>query len=204
MHKKIFFLGGIVAVILLISGCGKTSTSETVKLDVNRPKNDKQMKIDLPKGATIDLVVGKKIMAMGNSSQDGVFTASRIIIGGPQGYGMFGGPVSSTTRTDFTQYPANIQNGEKGNIQWQRKLEDQDGKNVQQRADNPNRSRTGGNNISRAIGEIVKIDQNSIILKADDGGSQIIFFSDKTEIFFTPTSTLFLGVSSTSTDNIKK
>lgn len=184
-----------MAVILFISGCGQAPDSKTAKLDAGGPRNDKQMKIDLPKGVISDLIVGKKIMATGNSSQDGALTASRIIIGGPQGFGMFGGHVSSTVATGFERQQNRKQSG---GGQWQGR------QGGQQRAGNDSRPRTVGNRMNSASGEIVKIDQNSIILKADDGGSKIVFLSSSTEIFLATTSTPPVIVPPTSADQVKQ
>lgn len=147
MRKNIFVITGMTALVLLVAGCGQVAVDQNKTADNGAPKNDKQFKIDLPKGAISDLVVGKKIMAMGSSGADGTLTANRIIIGDAQSFGMFGRNASSTTS---------------------------------KRPVGGNRPR---NRMNRASGEIVKIDQNSIILKTDNGGSAIVFFSDKTEIY---------------------
>ena len=45
--------------------------------------------------------------------------------------------------------------------------------------------------IGRVAGEILKVDNSSLIVKAQAGGSRIVFYSDKTQIliFKAPTTT---------------
>jgi hypothetical protein len=56
--------------------------------------------------------------------------------------------------------------------------------------DNQNRQRmrrqSGESSIS---GEIMEINDVNIVLTIKDNGSKIIFYSDKTQVFFMPTST---------------
>lgn len=191
MNKNIFLLGGIVGMILFVAGCGQTLANPTATQNNNgQPPKDKKIKVDLPKGAVSDLIVGKKIMAMGSSGAGGTLTASQIIIGGPQGFGMFGRPATSTTSTGFGGQQTKPQNvGQNGGAQWQGRQGGQNGQSGQPRTGSDSKSRTGVNRMNRASGEIIKIDQNSMVLETDAGGSAIVYFTDKTEIFFAPTST---------------
>lgn len=168
--KKLFLPIILLGVVALLGGCaaGKQANKQTAGNNSRGENAPAAFKLDFPKGAVADLAVGKKISAVGMNETGGVINASQIIVGVPAegAGGMFGGSrgMASGTMATGTRFGGG-------------------------KTPNPQMRRSGGQrparvrSQARANGEIIKMDSNSLVLKTDDGGSKVVYFTDKTEIF---------------------
>ncbi len=144
-----------------------------------------------------DLYVGLNIMAEGEQNQDGSIDARRIIIGNNEFDFQSFGFSSRVAENNVGRAPgAEVQNQEAP----RRAFNAPEGYNPEQlmnmtdeerfafregfrgqRAESGARADLGGNSsilFARFIGEIIKMDENSLVLKMDEGGSKIIYFSE--------------------------
>lgn len=197
MSKKYFLpLSLLIVVVLAGAGCAakqglKNKDNNLAKVNQNRSGGDfassTQFMADRVKGTLDDLKEGVKIMAMGTANQDGTISASQIIIGDFNNF-------ASSTRPNFASSTMPRQNG-----QIQRRQDDGSagagrqwhgggqGSAGQSGAGGQVRARMTGQ--ARVIGEIIKKDTIGLVVKINDGGSKIILYSDKTEIFSLASST---------------
>lgn len=143
-------------------------------------------------GDNEDLTVGKKVVIMGSTNSDGTITAQQIMIGEmPSFTGMF----ATGTRERVSSVPngdnhPQFQPPAEGilppeGVQFQRRAEENNGNWGS--GDRSSEKRTHPTRMSgqaMIVGEILKKDKVSLIIKVTDGGSKIVFYSDKTEIFF--------------------
>lgn len=164
-------------VVLLGAGCAKQSSGDKNQLGKrgdNATSTERGFKIDGTKTTAADLVIGKKVMVMGTANADGTITATQILLGDfASRPGFSSGTFSSSTaRRVFNQ----DQPRAAGNSSRQGRDNNESGA----RSDRPQMQ--GNRGMGRVIGEILKKDDASVVLKAQDGGSKIIFYSDKTEI----------------------
>jgi len=122
------------------------------------------------KGSLTDLLVGKQVMVVGTSNTDGSVNAKQIMLGEMPNFG--------TARFSSSTHPRDTQgNGSQADKQanWQK------GQGTS-RARIPTKS---GSEAGRqgVNGEILSKDDSIITIKLLDGGSKMVFFSDKTEVF---------------------
>ncbi len=198
--KKFGIASLLVGGVIFISGCGQANTI---------PQNGGANKNNFPrsnsasstekffnmgtKATLADLVVGKKITVMGTTNSDGTVSAKRIMIGEPGGFMMRG--ATSTTSTGENFRPGNLPNDAVNNP-GQQPVSNGGQFNGQNRGQmgaggqRPNGGRMMGGN-GMVSGEIISKDDTSLVIKNQAGGSKIVFYSDKTEIFLfqPPTST---------------
>lgn len=181
MKKQIFFGSLILGLILLTTGCGQTNATNSTDNNLIGAKsqdtnNGLYRKENQILGSVADLNIGTKIMAMGSTNTDGSMMAKSIIFGSFDG---FGPGMSSSTNPNRPRM--NGRNGPGGNGGGQRQ---------------GGQGRNGGNSMSgstRINGEIIKKDENSLVVKILDGGSKIVYFSSATEIFSMKPSTNTYG-----------
>ncbi|MCX6782011.1 MAG: hypothetical protein NTW66_02765 [Candidatus Magasanikbacteria bacterium] len=149
-----------------------------------------------------DLAIGKKITVMGTTNSDGTISATRIMIGEMPGFGQ--GMRSSTDHFATGTMPGQNNDGQQdlqppqGEGQMPSGGDAPQGEQFQRRSAGGQwggQNGTGGQRMgrtpgqSRLSGEIMKLDETSIVLQITDNGSKIVFYSQKTEIFNVPTST---------------
>lgn len=167
----------IGAVVLLGAGCAKQSTTNKKQLG-NRGNNttstERGFKIEGTKTTSADLVIGKKIMVLGTANTDGTISATQILLGDFMSRPGFSTSTfsSSTARRTFSQ--GQPRTG--GNANWQ----GQRGESGTRTANRPQMQ--GARGAGRVVGDIIKKDDTSLVLKDQSGGSKIIFYSVKTEI----------------------
>lgn len=194
--KPIFFI--LASLVLLYSGCSSTtpqttSTSGDKQQAQSGDYNNKDNRWNNmgTKASLDELQIGKKIMAMGTNNQDGSISAARIMLGEFQNFGNRSGFTSGTQQMG----DSNRDQNPRGQFQ---------GRGGQGNSGAHRQMRPGGNRgNARVLGEIIKKDSNSLVVKSQDGGSKIIFYSDKTEVFVVqpPTSTPAIA---TSTNEVTK
>lgn len=192
-EKKYIFLI-LAGLAFVFSGCTSADTQSGTNMnklgqtEKNSQKEDKTPNKGV-KASTSDMDVGKKIMASGASNSDGSLSATRIMIGEFSEFGSRTDFASGTTKFNESQNQQiqnqNRQNRHEG--QYQQRLTDGD---AGQRPPVQIKKQVNSGGV-RIYGEILKKDDTSLVVKVRDGGSKIIFYSDKTELFIfqSPTST---------------
>lgn len=174
--KNVFLTCVVGAVLLIVSGCA-TSQNSAPQTDKTTPAGNMASSTDkgpqMPKGTKDDLKVGKKVTVMGTAGADGIVSATRITIGemGPGNFqpGKFStSTMASSTKFNKGQYPQGQhpqrKDGQAGG-QW------------------TGRGPGGDQSMARVSGEILKKDDTSLTIKNSDGGSKLVYYSEKTEIF---------------------
>lgn len=198
MKKYFLAFALLTALTLVVSGCAVKDAQDASAVN-STDKNNRRgdfasgtMKMNFGEPATkADLAAGKKVSVFGKTNTDGTVIATRIVIGDMPMFGRgfaTGTPFSATgtrpiSRDGEELYPTTSGGKPIGDM-----TSDQTGgrENFQGRT---GRMIRGGGGQSRISGEIMKIDESSIVIKVIDNGSKIIFYTDSTEIFLAPTST---------------
>jgi hypothetical protein len=205
MKKYSLVFALLTAFILVVSGCAVKNANDTKA--VNSADNNNRwgdtasgtMRMNFGTPATkADLAIGKKVSVFGTSNADGTVNATQIVIGEMPmfGRGFASGTPFNASGTppmprDASQAPEgdNFQPPPSGDMP-QGQTGGQAGfqRPAQMDGSGQRRMRAAGGQ-SRISGEIMKLDDVSIVLKIVDNGSKIVFYSDATEIFLAPTST---------------
>ena len=174
--KKYLLLSTLAVFMFVFGGCA-TPQNSAPQTNKTTPAGDMTSSTEkgpqMPKGTVNDLKVGVKVTVMGTAGTDGIVSATRITIGdtGPGNFQPGKFPTStmaSSTKFNKGQYP-----------QGQRPQR-KDGQSNGQWA---GRGPGGGQSMARVSGEILKKDDASLTIKNDDGGSKLVYYSEKTEIF---------------------
>ena len=202
MKKNLVIIFPLVA-SLIIAGCA-ADTSQTNQ-NINSAENTKaaettdqangnRMDDKFEAATAADLIIGQKVMVMGTSNSDGTITAERITIGN-----------SDTNFEDLMPTPqtrpegseAGANNGEEAvnsntmpepptgeRPDFANMTEEERAKFLEQAPNGGTRGQrpTGSSATTRVIGEIVKIEDDILTIKPEDGGSKLIFISEKTSI----------------------
>lgn len=220
MSKNFIFIVTIIgAVVLLGAGCAKQSSTDKKQLG-NRGNNatstERGFKIEGTKITPADLVIGKKVMVMGTTNADGTISATQILLGDFMSRAGFSSSTFSTSTARRNLNQGQPRTG--GNANWQgQRGEGQgqgEGAGGTRAANRPQMQ--GARGAGRVVGDIIKKDSTSLVLKDQSGGSKIIFYSEKTEILIVappatagaPTSPVPTeasgGVGATSTSTLEK
>lgn len=194
--KKIGAISLLVGGLIFVAGCGSANSNneqtetQTKQRGVQQGENASSTAGFLSMGtkaSVADLVVGKKIVAMGSSNSDGSLNASSILIGEPENMMMGGGPVGATSTNGNISAPPQQPNQVSGESGGQPPSNIPSGERPTNVGDSQQGKMSGGGmrnkSISRVSGEIISKDEKSMVIKIKDGGSKIVFFSDKTEVF---------------------
>ena len=181
--KKAFFLS-LILLAVIATGCiqKQTAHEETVQPQrnnlnqefPNRQAFDGERFDEASKG---DLTVGTKISAMGEEGSDGALIADRIIIGAFN-VEFFGPPAGQIGDGEAAKPPGDqpqFGNGDFNPEQFQNMTEEERQQFFAERQ-RPGGFGAGGGGFTtragaRATGEILSIDDLSITIKLDEGGS---------------------------------
>lgn len=162
---------------MICVGCGtkiieETKSSPTPELKASETTTTSTLPQDnRVKGSLTDLAVGKMVMVVGTTNTDGSVNAKQIMLGEMPNFGT--AHFASSTRPRDTS--GNNPSGEPP-ADWQKRQGMTGETNGRQRP-------TGMRNQSGVSGEILSKDDSTIVIKLRDGGSKIVFYSDKTEVF---------------------
>lgn len=176
MYKRFTLLAMSCTFLILCVGCGTKIVDETKSSSEPEMKAINTATSTMPqdnriKGSLADLVVGKQVMVIGTSNSDGSVNAKQIMLGEMSNFGTARFTSSTRPRAPQGEIPSDGQKAD-----WQKK-QGTEGVFGRQRP-------TGGmRNQSGVSGEILSKDDSTIVVKLRDGGSKIVFFSNKTEVF---------------------
>jgi len=191
LRRKFFILSALVIILIITAGCSlnnkQANPATTRGNNLNGQASTTADRFaDLPKASSSDLIIGEKVMVMGTKNTDGTISASSIIIGEMNFLG--NGTSSRNTFASGTNPGFNGDNqgnGFTGQRNGSGRTGSFNGQNSSgQRPVAVNQARVA--NQANVNGEILKKDESSLVIKSADGGSQIVFYSDKTMIYFTP------------------
>lgn len=191
---RIYFSFLVIAGALIMAGCGSNGVSEQNKNESRQngwggrnASSTGGMNFGIP-AAVSDLAVGKKVVITGTANADGSISASRIMIGEmPFGPGFGSSTLRFMTGTQMTR-DQNQAVAPPGDNPEFRPTESGDFHGSPPSGSGQKRiGRMSGE--ARINGEIIQLDASSIIIKAADGGSKMVFYSDRTPVFMFPTST---------------
>lgn len=200
-------------IVILLSGCSLWQSKPVNKTNLQTASSttsqrQNQMMLDYPEGSRVDILIGAKVMVLGPSNTDGSMFAERIFIGSTS-------TDFSTMQNGFEKLP-NIDNasGTPPNFNrleaGERKIQDVDtasGRQVppdftnlsdeeKQLMQERMQNRTSGQNrpgqntsagIGNVNGEVLNIDDSSLTLKLNSGGTKLVLFSEFTKIYLLPT-----------------
>ena len=191
MQNKYGFLVGLLFVGLLVVGAGCKQN----KLPIGQDNNSRGQMNGRNVSSTFDnflqntttgtlenLVLGEKILVFGITNSDGSISSNRLVLGELPNISRGLGDRQASVNGELEKSQRMIE----GRPQF-------NGRNGQ---DNNGVKRTVS---SVTTGEIIKNEDSSLILKTVDGGSKIVFYSDKTQvlIFQSPTTSPTVIVSTT-------
>ncbi|MFA5175352.1 MAG: hypothetical protein WC430_02960 [Patescibacteria group bacterium] len=202
--RKQHLLTILLVGIMVVSGCEiKNSETQKNKEQNKSGETNLENQINAPtstnkngngvSGTDNDLTLGKNVMVFGTLNQDGSVSATRIMIGkiedfnfststrrAPVGDGAQNNGSQTTTQGIENRGETRTSNRPSG--QFNRNGGGQIGQNGKTMAGG---QEVGGSfkSMTNFIGEIIKKENNSLILKLKDGGSKIVFYTEKTEIF---------------------
>lgn len=192
MFKNFLPIISLLFLTLLIAGCG-VSTKKNTPIAGNGQNNSGevrgQMADNLQPVSSSELIIGKKITVMGDTNSDGSVTAKQIILGDFMPRFASGTPPQMGTGAGDSVRPIERNNAGVGS--GANRQRNQAG-NFQAGAEMPRANRQTGGRVS---GEILKLENNNLVLKLADGGTKIVFYSVSTQIFIlkdqpaTPSST---------------
>lgn len=199
---KKYFLIIIILIILVTAGyfiiqnqSDKNQSNDISSLQANKSgiNGNDQMPIwdnDFLKASLTDLEIGQKILVMGTENSDGSVSANQIIIGNDE--------------TDFSQMSRNMMRPEEmnkenngnnseakpmgqGQMPDFQNLSDEEREAMRQAMEERMTDGAKGRivvnqTMARLDGEIIKKDEDSLVLQFEEGGSKIVFVSESTEI----------------------
>ncbi|OGH87641.1 MAG: hypothetical protein A3J93_03930 [Candidatus Magasanikbacteria bacterium RIFOXYC2_FULL_42_28] len=173
--SKLLTIFSVGAILVFTSGCGNTKQPDnnTAPTDFTARRNVSTTPFgaDFPIGTTTDLAIGKKVMVVGSAGSDGIVSAAQIVVGEFNfGMGFDGARFATDTPTGQQRQRPNF-NGQGGGGQG--------GGNFAGRAGD-------SRGMTRVVGEIIKMDNTSLVVKTNDGGSKIVFYSANVKILLPP------------------
>ncbi len=194
MNKKIFFVSILLVGTIIFSGCGlKKENNFKMKEGKNNFGNGQNRGSGQgmfasstwqnlgEKGSVEDLTLGEKIMVMGSANQDGSINANRIMIGEMP---KFERPSTTSDQIRERQENDSI-SGERPRFVREGGIQTGGGQGMG----------IGGGGMMQ--GEIIKKDENSLILKIENTGTKIIYFTPGTEIYIFSSSIIKENTSTT-------
>ncbi len=191
MNKKIFFVSILLVSTIIFSGCGlKKENNFKMNEGKNNFGNGQNRGTGQgmftsstwqnlgEKGNIEDLKLGEKIMVMGSINQDGSVNANRIMVG----------EMPKIERPSTTLEQIRERQEEEGDFEE---------KNSFMRDDNTLGGARQGVTMRGGFlqGEILKMDENSLILKTETTGTKIVYFTPGTEIYIFSSTTLKENIS---------
>lgn len=183
--KKMAVVSLSICGIVFISGCGQKNTNNQGD-DLNKagfPRGNSVSSTDRlfnagTKATLADLIVGKTVAILGTTNSDGTVNATRIMIGELGNFMMRGATSTTSTRENFRANNTDQVSPSSGNGQYSGQNRGQMGNGGQ---------RQGGgrmmNGSGMVRGEIISKDETSLVIKNQAGGSKIVFYSAKTEVY---------------------
>ncbi|MFH1827052.1 MAG: hypothetical protein ABH812_01295 [bacterium] len=208
MKKQILIFLSLVC-LLTVSGCStNTQTNDSNKNVVppqNQEKATNQNKMqrwqeNFDEASSTEMLIGNKIMVMGNENSDGSVVADRIIIGGlpaQAGENMNSDNITRTRQqtgensenTADDNNDASRFSGQSGTRPDFQNMSDEERTKIREQMQasrmargsvQAGKAKTGDTSMARLNGEIIEKDAESITIKLDSGGSKLIFLSSST------------------------
>ena len=204
MPVKIYLIIFLLVTMATVTGCAnKQNKDDNNNNQVRQNENARTQNNQPPEwmesfkeAAMDDLIIGQQILVMGIENSDGSVSVNQIMIGNDEtDFGELGRNVQFRERKEVDtnmgnntdrQPPAGFE-GQHGNFEQMQNMSDEERAKMREQmaAGRGTAGRTMPNNMSgmaQLVGEIINKDDGIIALKLKDGGSKLIFYSDKTII----------------------
>ena len=210
--KKFSISLATLLIVVLLSGCSLWQSKAVNKANLQMatsttPQRQNQMMPDYPEGSSADISVGTKVMAIGLSNADGSIFADRIFIGTTTtDFSILqNGFEKVPNMNNASGTPPNFNRTGEGERQVQdvdtvgerqappdfADLSEEEKKLMQERMQNrpaghdklSQNASTGAGNVN---GEVLNIDDSSLTLKLDSGGTKLVLISEFTKIYLLP------------------
>jgi hypothetical protein len=195
MMKKNYFIVFILIVILVaMTGCGNENKETSNQNGDQQTETNRVFRTNenFAEASLDDLEIGQQVLAMAVENSDGSLTAENLIIGGEsQDWQMAFGPMQprSGMPGEDGQTSPDFSAGERPNFEELQNMSEEERTQFmenmraeRQQAGANLSGRRGGNMITRLAGEIIDMDDKSVTLKLEEGGSKLVFYSDKTVV----------------------
>ncbi|NUM25618.1 MAG: hypothetical protein HUU49_03270 [Candidatus Buchananbacteria bacterium] len=200
----------IMVLSVVLAGCvanqNKSDIARTLtnqdQAEVNADGQSPKLNDNFLVASTTDLLLGTKVMVMGSDDATGAIAAGRIIIGNADtnfdefisGTMMAGPRPEGQLKDQDNNQDANVTppvddaTPRMGLPEGFKNMTDEQRAQMRARFEQSGGTasgqarRAGGMAVTRAVGQIMKVDETSLTIKLDDGGSKLIFISGTTTI----------------------
>ena len=201
MKKNYILFSILLSSLLFITACSKNNTgnskqsnddSGNINSQDSQDPEENNWQENFEEITLADLQAGQKVMIMGTANTDGSLIAESIILGkAGEDFGVFGpadrafldGVKENEQVPDSAVSQPNFAGQDRPDFA---NMTDEEREAMREKmmANSPGAGagRTVSNSALRIAGEILAIDESSLTVKIDEGGSKLVFFSGETRI----------------------
>ncbi|MFH1822833.1 MAG: hypothetical protein ABH830_03975 [Patescibacteria group bacterium] len=170
------------------AGSGGVENKQQNQEQTNNQNKMQRWQENFDEASSTEIVIGSKILVMGDENSDGSIIADRIIIGGGE-MNMQELGVVMGEKQQIREKIRNITGDNNGTLRERpdfQNMSDEERTKMREQMQEKGITRgttgerTDGAKITRLNGEIIAKDAESITIKLDSGGSKLIFLSSST------------------------
>jgi len=187
--KKYYIILPLLLVLAIVTGCGNKDDGINRSQHQEEAENNQMLRWD-ENFEELDrsyLTIGSQILVMGIANSDGSLLANQIILGDDEtdfnqlGRGMMievedediDNQVINRDRPNFEQMQ---------DISQEEKMEFMEKMKAERGVGNGGMMKKARGGMMRLTGNVIALDENSLTVEIEDGGSKLVFYSDNTMI----------------------